>query len=92
LLFLAWLSAFTIPASLQSRLIREANEAPNFASTLMNTASQVGIATGAALGGYVIAGGWSYSQLPLVASGFSTVALVLTLFLFSYDRRALASA
>ena len=92
LLFLAWLSAFTIPASLQSRLIREANEAPNFASTLMNTASQVGIATGAALGGYVIAGGWSYSQLPLVASGFSTVALVLTLFLFSYDRRALANA
>jgi len=87
LLFLAWLAAFSIPASLQSRLIREASEAPNFASTLMNTASQIGIAVGAALGGFVIAGGWSYAQLPLVASGFSAVALVLTLFLLSYDRR-----
>lgn len=51
LVFLAWLAAFSIPASLQSRQIREASDAPNFSSTLMNTASQMGIAVGAAPGG-----------------------------------------
>lgn len=87
LVFLAWLAAFSIPASLQSRLIAEARDAPNFASTLMNTASQIGIAVGAALGGVVIAKGWSYGQLPLVASAFSGLTLVLTVFLFAHDRR-----
>lgn len=87
LLFLAWLVAFTIPASLQSRLLREVSDAPNFASTLMNTASQVGIAAGAALGGLVIASGGSYAQLPLVAAAASALALVGTLVLVSHDRR-----
>jgi DHA1 family inner membrane transport protein len=87
LLFLAWLAAFSTPASLQSRLQREVSDAPNFASTLMNTASQVGIAAGAALGGIVIASGWSYSQLPLIAAAFSALALIGTLVPISYDRR-----
>lgn len=87
LLFLAWLVAFTIPASLQSRLLREVSDAPNFASTLMNTASQVGIAAGAALGGFIIASGGSYGQLPLVAAAASALALLGTLVLVSHDRR-----
>jgi DHA1 family inner membrane transport protein len=87
LLLLAWLSAFSIPAVLQSRLLREVSDAPNFASTLMNTASQVGIAAGAALGGAIIAAGWSYGQLPLVAASASAVALLGTLVLISSDRR-----
>jgi DHA1 family inner membrane transport protein len=90
LLFVAWLAAFSIPASLQSRLLREASDAPNFASTLMNTASQVGIAAGAALGGYVIAAGWSYAQLPLVAAFACLLALLGALLLISLDRRAAA--
>jgi MFS transporter, DHA1 family, inner membrane transport protein len=87
LLLLAWLSAFSIPAILQSRLMREVSDAPNFASTLMNTASQVGIAAGAALGGLLIASGWSYGQLPLFAAAFAALALVGALFLVSSDRR-----
>jgi DHA1 family inner membrane transport protein len=87
LLLLAWLAAFNIPAVLQSRLQREVSDAPNFASTLMNTAGQAGIAVGAALGGLVIATGGSYGQLPLVAAAFSALALIGALFLISYDRR-----
>ena len=87
LLFLAWLAAFCTPASLQSRLQREVRDAPNFASTLMNTASQAGIAAGAALGGLVIAGGWSYGQLPLLSAGFAVLALAGTLLLVAHDRR-----
>lgn len=87
LLLLAWLSAFSIPAVLQSRLLREVSDAPNFASTLLNTASQVGIAAGAALGGVLIASGWSYGQLPLVASVAGSVALLGTVVLVVRDRR-----
>jgi MFS transporter, DHA1 family, inner membrane transport protein len=87
LLLLAWLSAFSIPAVLQSRLLREASDAPNFAATLMNTSGQVGIAAGAALGGVVIATGWSYGQLPLLAASFSTLALLGAFILVSNDRR-----
>ena len=87
LLLLAWLSAFSIPAVLQSRLLREVSDAPNFASTLMNTAGQVGIAFGAGLGGLIIATGWSYGQLPLIAAASSALALLGTLLLISYDRR-----
>ena len=87
LIFLAWIAAFSAAPSLQGRLIRAASDAPNFASTLMNTSGQAGIAVGAALGGLLIASGWGYSQLPIVASAFSAIALLLTLLLFSYDRR-----
>ena len=87
LLLLAWLAAFSIPAVLQSRLLREVSDAPNFASTLMSTAGQLGIAVGAALGGLVIANGWSYGQLPLVAAAFSTLALLGAFFLISHDHR-----
>jgi DHA1 family inner membrane transport protein len=63
------------------------SDAPNFASTLMNTASQVGIAAGAALGGLALSAGWSYSQLPLLSAGFASLALAGVLALVSYDRR-----
>lgn len=88
LLLLAWLSAFSIPAVLQSRLLQEVSDAPNFAATLMNTAGQAGIAAGAAVGGVVIATSSSYGQLPLVAAAASAVALLGTLVLiFSYRRQ-----
>lgn len=92
LLFLAWVSAFSAPPSLQSRLLREVSDAPSFASTVMNTAGQVGIAAGAALGGLVLAGGWSYGQLPLIAAAFAGLALVGTLILVAGDRRRAAVA
>jgi DHA1 family inner membrane transport protein len=92
LLSLAWLTIFSVPASLQARLMREVKDAPNFASTLMNTATQVGIAAGAALGGFVLAAGWRYEQLPALSAAFAALALVATATLVLYDRRRLAVA
>jgi DHA1 family inner membrane transport protein len=87
LMFLVWVAGFGTTAPLQSRLQREVRDAPNFASTLMNTASQVGIAAGAALGSVAISSGWSYGQLPLIASAFAALATVGTILLFALDRR-----
>jgi DHA1 family inner membrane transport protein len=87
LLCLAWLTAFTVPASLQAWLLHDVRDAPNLASTLMNTASQVGIASGAALGGLVLTAGWGYGQLPLCAAGVSLLALLATAALIALDRR-----
>jgi predicted MFS family arabinose efflux permease len=53
----------------------------------MNSASQVGIAAGAALGGLFITAGWSYSQLPLLSAGAAALALAGTLLLVTSDRR-----
>lgn len=78
---------FAFPGAVQSRLLREVADAPNFASTLMNTASQIGIAAGAALGGLVIAWGWGYAQLPLLAAFFQLITVGVVLALMGLDRR-----
>ena len=86
LLFLIWISAFSVASTLQSRLLREVSDAPNFASTLMNTASQVGIAVGAALGGLVLFSGWNYGQLPLLSAVFAALGLAGVLAIIFFDR------
>jgi MFS transporter, DHA1 family, inner membrane transport protein len=83
---------FAGPGALQSRILREAGDAPNLASTLMNTASQIGIACGAALGGLVIAWGWGYGGLPILAAVFQSLALAGMLVLVMSDRRQSAAA
>lgn len=92
-MFFAWMCGFAFAAPTQTRLLREAADAPNFASTLMSTAFQVGIATAAALGGAVISAGWAYSKLPLLSAGALGAALIGTLVLVMFDRsRELAPA
>ena len=61
----------------------------------MNSASQIGIALGAAFGGFVIAQGWGYGQIPLINAIFWALGLIGVLILVTYDRRrqpALSSA
>jgi DHA1 family inner membrane transport protein len=87
LLCLIWLVGFMFLAPVQSRVLREVSDAPNFASTLLSTSFQVGIAIGAALGGAVIAAGLGYAALPLVSAGFFGLGLLTTLSLMAYDRR-----
>lgn len=87
LLCLIWLVGFMFLAPVQSRVLREVSDAPNFASTLLSTSFQVGIAIGAALGGAVIAAGWGYGQLPLVSAVFLGLSLLVTVGLMAYDRR-----
>jgi DHA1 family inner membrane transport protein len=92
LLCLSWLVGFMFLAPVQSRVLREVNDAPNFASTLLSTSFQVGIAIGAALGGTAIAAGWGYASLPLLSAAFFSLSLMTTLALLAYDRRRKALA
>jgi DHA1 family inner membrane transport protein len=87
LLVAAWLVGFGFPAPAQGRILKEAKDAPNFASTLVSTAFNVGIATGAAIGGAAIALGWGYTTLPLIDAGFLSLALLGALGLAAYERR-----
>lgn len=87
LICLFWLSSFVLPAPLQSRVVREGKEAPTLASTVMNTASQIGIATGSSFGGLVISLGYGYSRIPLFSIGFLAVALAGVFALVAHDRR-----
>lgn len=86
LMFLAWACGFAYSAPTQTRLLREAGDAPNLAATLMNTAFQVGIAIGALVGGMALGNGWAYAQLPLLSAGAFALALVGTLALVGLDR------
>lgn len=83
----AWLVGFGFPSPVQGRVLKEARDAPNFASTLISTAFNVGIASGAAIGGAAIAVGWGYATLPLIGAGFLALALIGTLGLIGFDRR-----
>jgi DHA1 family inner membrane transport protein len=84
---LIWFVGFMMPAPLQSRVLRETSDAPNLAATLMNTASQIGIAGGAAFGAFLISSGFDYSQIPLLSAVFYALGLVGVLILIAYDRR-----
>lgn len=87
LMCVIWFVSFGLPPPLQSLALREAIDAPNLTATMMNTASQVGIACGAAFGGFVIAQGWGYASIPLFGAGFWVVGLVCILVLMAYERR-----
>jgi MFS transporter, DHA1 family, inner membrane transport protein len=78
---------FAAGAPLQSRIVDQAAEAPNLASTLNQGAFNFGNATGASLGGMMLTAGFSYRQLP-IASAFVTLAtLLLALVSVRLDRK-----
>lgn len=83
-----WFVGFGFVAPAQGRILRETRDAPNFASTLISTAFNIGIAGGAAVGSAAIAAGWGYASLPWLEVGFSSIALLGCLLLLSIDRRA----
>ncbi len=88
---LSWLVGFGFPAPIQSRILKAASDAPNFASTLISTAFNVGIAGGAALGAQVLAAGWSYAQLPWLSVAFMGAALVGSVVLAVFEPRMAAT-
>lgn len=87
MLWAAWLVGFGFPAPAQGRILKETKDAPNFASTLVSTAFNLGIAAGAAIGGAAIAAGWGYATLPLIGAGSLVLALLATLGLAVLERR-----
>ena len=81
-----WLVGFAFPAPVQSRILKEASDAPNLASTLVSTAFNLGIAGGAALGGFALERGWGYERLPWISLVFAIGGLMVALYLAAHDR------
>ena len=78
---------FAAGAPLQSRIVDQAAEAPNLASTLNQGAFNFGNATGASLGGMMLTAGFSYRQLPLASAVVTLLTLVLALISAQLDRK-----
>jgi DHA1 family inner membrane transport protein len=87
-----WLVGFWFVGPVQTRILVDTKDAPNLASALISTAFNIGIAAGAALGGAVLASGWSYSQLPWLSAGFVILALGAVFLLLAVGRRASVAA
>ena len=74
----AWgVATFALVPPLQARIMTLAKDAPNLASALNIGAFNLGNAAGAAIGGGVIALGWSYPIVSLAAAGLAAMAFVL---------------
>jgi DHA1 family inner membrane transport protein len=65
----AWGFLFLAPCvPLQARVVREAKEGPNLASTLNQSAFNVGNALGPSLGAAALSSGFGYQRLPLLGA------------------------
>jgi DHA1 family inner membrane transport protein len=78
---------FAAGAPLQSRIVDQASAAPNLASTLNQGAFNLGNATGASLGGMMIAAGLGYRQLPIASAIVTLITLALALISAKLDRK-----
>ena len=77
---LAWgLMQFTVGSPLQSRVVEKASEAPNLAATLNQGAFNFGNASGASMGGALIAAGFSYRSLPWASVAIMIAGLLCAL-------------
>jgi DHA1 family inner membrane transport protein len=72
--FAAGIVGFAFSTPLQSRIVHGAREAPNFASSLVSTAFNIGIAGGAFLGSALLNAGVVYADLPAVGVVTSLLA------------------
>ncbi len=87
--FFLWSAVgFSFSAPVQARILAAAHDAPNLASTLISTAYNVGIATGAWLGGVALNLGLVYARLPAISVVFMALTLVVALVSWALDRRA----
>ena len=79
--------SFSPGAALQTRVVDHAFDAPNLASSLNQSAFNLGNAIGAWAGGIAIGAGVAYSGLPWLAAGFAGSALVLAVVSALLSRR-----
>jgi MFS transporter, DHA1 family, inner membrane transport protein len=78
---------FAAGAPLQSRIVDQASDAPNLASTLNQGAFNFGNATGASLGGMMLTAGYTYRQLPLASIVVTLITLGLAVVSARLDRK-----
>lgn len=79
--------AFALVSPLQMRVVNEASDAPNLASTLNQGAFNLGNAGGAWFGGIAITQGVSYQHIPWLGVGIAVLALLFAVWSHLLDRR-----
>lgn len=89
LTLLAWgVAAFALIAPLQLRVVSEAAQAPNLASTLNQGAFNFGNAIGAWAGGLALTAGLPYGDLPFMGAAIAAAALACALLSHALDLAA----
>ncbi len=83
---------FAAGAPLQARIVAQAKDAPNLASTLNQGAFNLGNAMGASLGGLVLMAGYGYQSLSFASAAVTTVTLLVVLAAAWIERRELGLA
>ena len=68
------IGGFAFSTPLQARVVMGAREAPNLASSLISSAFNVGIASGAGLGALLLSSGLGYANLPVIGIVSSLLA------------------
>jgi DHA1 family inner membrane transport protein len=87
----AWGFLFLAPCvPLQTRVVMEAREGPNLASTLNQSAFNVGNALGPAIGAGALWAGLPYAQLPLIGAVIAVLGAALGLLALRLDRAGIA--
>jgi DHA1 family inner membrane transport protein len=79
--------AFALVSPLQMRVVNEASDAPNLASTLNQGAFNLGNAAGAWFGGIAITQGISYQHIPWLGAAIAVLALLFAVWSHLLDRR-----
>lgn len=80
-------SLYFAAAPVQLRIVDTAREAPNLASTLLQSGLNAGIAAGPFLGAAGLRAGMTYGELPLIAAGLALAALGTAVWSAALDRR-----
>ena len=79
--------AFGVASPLQMRVVDQGRAAPSLASTLNQSAFNLGNALGASFGGLIVSAGVSYAKLPWLGSGLSALALGTILYALWLEAR-----
>ena len=82
------LLAFALISPLQMRVVNEAAQAPNLASTLNQGAFNLGNAAGAWIGGLALTNGLAYRELPWIGVALAAVAFTLSFWSHRLDVKA----
>jgi DHA1 family inner membrane transport protein len=79
--------AFGVCSPLQMRVVDQGRAAPSLASTLNQSAFNLGNALGASFGGLMVSAGIGYARLPWLGSALSALALALVLYALWLEAR-----
>ncbi|MEA3154280.1 MAG: transporter, family, inner rane transport protein [Betaproteobacteria bacterium] len=77
---------FALVSPLQMRVMSEASDAPNLASTLNQGAFNLGNASGAFVGGIALTDGLAYGSIPLIGAALATAGLMFSVLSYAMDR------